>query len=404
MKSINETKSAEISEELNNNIEQKSLSRLSDKPDPDVPGTTIEDNDCTSVIKKVTQDQEKTECDSEYETVRLQPPSEDSNEEKWVRLVATQYSFLNQYLRQRLKEKMKEGIEHSESDTSDEEPLPSTSGGRAHSVQKMTEEKKKHGGKDARVHSRLPLLRRTEDVKEQAVWHHTHVNELLRNDIKELVKEQLATGHARMRKLLRKDLEEIKGLLKKELKQILMEKMVLLQEQVKETQQEHWSPQYLQLKELFRKELKEMVRDQVKYSKIIIRPKEEPLPGASRGTADFQRTSLEQRKKKKYEGDHDSGPSPSEKPPVQTEEEVTDAQSDSRWKLLQEQLPASAGKAFRFRKKPKEEADADGLSASCCHVVQWEPGDRRLLVTVIPHLKRLCVPGDSLSQFLYGLE
>lgn len=43
----------------------------------------------------------------------------------------------------------------------------------------------------------------------------------------------------------------------------------------------------------------------------------------------LQRTSLEQIKKKKHEGDHDSAPSHSEKPLVQTEEEATDGQSDS---------------------------------------------------------------------------
>ncbi|XP_059100882.1 uncharacterized protein LOC131894589 isoform X5 [Peromyscus eremicus] len=319
MKSVNRTKSAEFREEVDNNIEQKPLSRLSHKPDPDVPGTTIEDNDSTSVVKKITQDQEKTKCDSEYKTVGLQPPSEDAIEEKWVRIVATQYSYLNQYLRERFKEKMKEGFE---SDTSDDELLPSTSGGRTHSMQKMTEEKKKHDGQDARVHSRLPLVRRKEDVKEQADWHHTQLNELLRNDIKELIKEELATGHAKMRELLRKDLEEIRGILKKELRQLFVEEMALLQEQ------EHWNLQYL--KELFRRELKEMVRQQVKNSKIIICPKEEPLPGASKGTADYQRTSLEQRKKKKHGSDHDSAPSHSEKPSVQTEEEVIGGQSDSR--------------------------------------------------------------------------
>ncbi|XP_059100883.1 uncharacterized protein LOC131894589 isoform X6 [Peromyscus eremicus] len=318
MKSVNRTKSAEFREEVDNNIEQKPLSRLSHKPDPDVPGTTIEDNDSTSVVKKITQDQEKTKCDSEYKTVGLQPPSEDAIEEKWVRIVATQYSYLNQYLRERFKEKMKEGFE---SDTSDDELLPSTSGGRTHSM-KMTEEKKKHDGQDARVHSRLPLVRRKEDVKEQADWHHTQLNELLRNDIKELIKEELATGHAKMRELLRKDLEEIRGILKKELRQLFVEEMALLQEQ------EHWNLQYL--KELFRRELKEMVRQQVKNSKIIICPKEEPLPGASKGTADYQRTSLEQRKKKKHGSDHDSAPSHSEKPSVQTEEEVIGGQSDSR--------------------------------------------------------------------------
>ncbi|XP_052608711.1 uncharacterized protein LOC128119341 [Peromyscus californicus insignis] len=330
MKSVNRTKSAEFREEVDNNIEQKSLSRLSDKPDPDVPGTTIEGNDSTSVVKKITQDQEKTKCDSEYKTVHLQPPCEDSDEERWVRQVATQYSYLNQYLRERSKEMMREGIESSDSDTSDEEPLPNTSGGRTHSMQKMTEEKKKCDGIDARVHSRIPLVRRKEDVKEQADWHHTQLNEAFRNYIKELIKEELATGYAKMRKLLIKDLEEIRGTLKKELRQIFVEKTALLQEQ------EHWNLQYLQLKELFRRDLKEMVRQQVKNSKIIICPKEEPLPGASKGTADYQRTSLEQRKKKKHGGDHDSAPSHSEKPSVQTEEEVIDGQSDSRCMPLKE--------------------------------------------------------------------
>uniref|UniRef100_A0A8C2N289 Uncharacterized protein n=1 Tax=Cricetulus griseus TaxID=10029 RepID=A0A8C2N289_CRIGR len=68
------------------------------------------------------------------EQIPIKPSSEDSNEEKWAQLVATQYSFLNQYLRERLEERVKEGTENSESDASDEEPLPSTSGGRTLSM------------------------------------------------------------------------------------------------------------------------------------------------------------------------------------------------------------------------------------------------------------------------------
>ena len=68
------------------------------------------------------------------ETTKM-PPSEDSNEEKWAQLVATQYLFLNEYLKERLKERMKEGTDNSESEASDEEPLPSsTSAGRTHSM------------------------------------------------------------------------------------------------------------------------------------------------------------------------------------------------------------------------------------------------------------------------------
>lgn len=65
--------------------------------------------------------QSETEGDR-YSTVHLQPP--------WWRktgqLVPTQESFLNPYLGERLKEKMKEGTETSESDASDEKPLPCT--------------------------------------------------------------------------------------------------------------------------------------------------------------------------------------------------------------------------------------------------------------------------------------
>ncbi|KAL6084075.1 hypothetical protein STEG23_038009, partial [Scotinomys teguina] len=52
MKSINKTsESEEIFEEVDNNIELKPIPRLSEKPGPSVPGTTIKDNDSTSVIK-----------------------------------------------------------------------------------------------------------------------------------------------------------------------------------------------------------------------------------------------------------------------------------------------------------------------------------------------------------------
>ncbi|KAL6034239.1 hypothetical protein STEG23_023050, partial [Scotinomys teguina] len=51
MKSINKSsESVEICEEVDISKEQKSLSRLSEKPDPDVPGTRIKDNDSTSLL------------------------------------------------------------------------------------------------------------------------------------------------------------------------------------------------------------------------------------------------------------------------------------------------------------------------------------------------------------------
>ncbi|KAL6093960.1 hypothetical protein STEG23_026111 [Scotinomys teguina] len=240
----------------------------------------------------------------------------------------------------------------------------------------MTKQKKNHDGKDAHVHSRLPLLRRKEEVEEQDDWHYTKLMDLLREDIKEIVKEQLAIERARMRErlqkdpaeitrqfqnevrqtaienmallqeqvketqqelwklhlqqkeLLQKDLAEITRQFQNELRQTAMENMSLLQEQVKETQQELWKL-HLQQKELFREDLKEMIREEIKNSKIGICPKEEPLPEATKGTAAFQRTPQEPERKKKYEVDHHSAPSHSEKPPVQTEEEIIDVQSDS---------------------------------------------------------------------------
>ncbi|KAH0507247.1 hypothetical protein LTLLF_169720 [Microtus ochrogaster] len=152
----------------------------------------------------------------------------------------------------------------------------------------MTKGKKKHDRKDAQVHSRLPSVKRKEDVKEQADWRRTRQKELLRNDIKEILREELAVEHAKMRKFFRKELEEIMGLLRNDLSQICMEQVVLLKEQAKEIQQEHWNLQYLRLKDLFRKDLKEMVCEEIKKSKMIIGPKEEPLLGPSKGTTDFQ--------------------------------------------------------------------------------------------------------------------
>ncbi|KAL6035151.1 hypothetical protein STEG23_016857, partial [Scotinomys teguina] len=587
MKSINKTsESEEIFEEVDNNIELKPIPRLSEKPGPSVPGTTIKDNDSTSVIKKVTQDKETTERDIGHKTVHPQPPSKDSNRETWVQLVASQNSFINQYLRERFEAEMIEGTETSECDRSDVDDITSTSQGRTHSMkvtqdketterdighktvhpqppskdsnretwvqlvasqnsfinqylrerfeaemiegtetsecdrsdvdditstsqgrthsmqkmssrqeytssqlehlsaekcneemwaqlsatqqeyitqllwkdckkkncktykkpesnicpnrvpipkkpkekaylkQNMTKQNKNHDGKDAHVHSRLPLLRRKEEVEEQDDWHHTQLMDLLREDIKEIVKEQLAIERARMRErlqkdpaeitrqfqnevrqtamenmallqeqvketqqelwklhlqqkellqkdlaeitrqfqnelrqtamenmalmqeqvketqqelwklhlqqkeLLQKDLAEITRQFQNELRQTAMENMALLQEQVKETQQELWKL-HLQQKELFREDLKEMIREEIKNSKIAICPKEEPLPEATKGTAAFQRTPREPERKKKYEVDHHSAPSHSEKPPVQTEEEIIDVQSDS---------------------------------------------------------------------------
>lgn len=88
---------------------------------------------CQRRRKKITQDQEKTKCDSEYTTVHFQPPSEDSNEKKkWAQLAATQYSFLCHYARKRVKERMRDSTENSESVAFDEEPR--TSGKRTHSM------------------------------------------------------------------------------------------------------------------------------------------------------------------------------------------------------------------------------------------------------------------------------
>ncbi|KAL6039935.1 hypothetical protein STEG23_004352 [Scotinomys teguina] len=71
-----------------------SVERLSEKRDPDVPGTRIKDNDSTSCIKRTTKDQEKSKCDSS---------SENSTEERLTRLLEAQYAFA-----QRFNEKMRE--------------------------------------------------------------------------------------------------------------------------------------------------------------------------------------------------------------------------------------------------------------------------------------------------------
>ncbi|KAL6094022.1 hypothetical protein STEG23_036171 [Scotinomys teguina] len=125
MKSINKSsESVAICEEVDISKEQKSLSRLSDKPDPDVPGTRIKDNDSTSCIKKITEDQEKTECDS-Y--------SMESNDGRLTSLADAQHAFSKKF------NKKRECIETSGSNTHDDAVLPSNSQGRTHSM-KIAEE------------------------------------------------------------------------------------------------------------------------------------------------------------------------------------------------------------------------------------------------------------------------
>ncbi|KAL6071097.1 hypothetical protein STEG23_016054 [Scotinomys teguina] len=148
-----------------------------------------------------------------------------------------------------------------------------------------------------------------------------------------------------MKELLRKHQEEIRRQVKNDLRHIFMENMALLQEQVKETQQELWNLHYPQQEDLFREDLKEMVCEEIKNSKIIMCPKEEPLPEASKGTADFQRTPRKQKSKKKYEGDHHSAPSHSENPSVQIEREIIDAQSVSNCMSLAELFEKDLQKA-----------------------------------------------------------
>ncbi|KAL6093468.1 hypothetical protein STEG23_022190 [Scotinomys teguina] len=462
MKSINKTsESEEIFEEVDNNIELKPIPRLSEKPGPSVPGTTIKDNDSTSVIKKVTQDKETTERDIGHKTVHPQPPSKDSNRETWVQLVASQNSFINQYLRERFEAEMIEGTETSECDRSDVDDITSTSQGRTHSM-KVTQDKEtterdighktvhpQPPSKDSnretwvqlvasqnsfinqylrerfeaemiegtetsecdrsdvdditstsqgRTHSmrrykgnsegttgyrackdegslqkdpaeitrqfqnevrqtameNMALLQEQVKETQQELWKlHLQQKELLQKDLAEITRQfqnelrqtamenmalmqeqvketqqELWKLHLQQKELLQKDLAEIMRQFQNELRQTTMENMALLQEQVKETQQELWKL-HLQQKELFREDLKEMIREEIKNSKIAICPKEEPLPEATKGTAAFQRTPREPERKKKYEVDHHSAPSHSEKPPVQTEEEIIDVQSDS---------------------------------------------------------------------------
>ncbi|XP_049982834.1 uncharacterized protein, partial [Alexandromys fortis] len=83
---------------------------------------------------KITQREEKTNRDSEYTSAFSRPHFDNPEEEAWAQMVSAQYSFLNQYLSERKKEKMRKGFESTESDTSDEEPVHSTSRGRTHSA------------------------------------------------------------------------------------------------------------------------------------------------------------------------------------------------------------------------------------------------------------------------------
>ncbi|KAL6085124.1 hypothetical protein STEG23_036055, partial [Scotinomys teguina] len=151
MKSINKSsESIAICEEVDISKEQKSLSRLSEKRDPDVPGTRIKDNDSTSCIKKMTEDQDKTECDS-Y--------SVESNDERLTRLADAQHAFAK-----KINKKKRECIETSGSNTHDDAVLPSNSQGRTHSM-KMTEDQDKTECDSYSVESNDERLTRLADAQ-----------------------------------------------------------------------------------------------------------------------------------------------------------------------------------------------------------------------------------------------
>jgi hypothetical protein len=86
-----------------------------------------------------------------------------------------------------------------------------------------------------------------------------------------------------------------------------------------------------------------VVHEKVKKPRITICPKEELLPGTSKGTADLQRTSLRQKVKRKYKSDHDSSPSHSEEPLMQTDE---GRQSESHCMPLKESIKGELKEAF----------------------------------------------------------
>ncbi|KAL6094132.1 hypothetical protein STEG23_003470 [Scotinomys teguina] len=129
MKSINKSsESVELCEDYptegpeNINV---SMERLSEKRDPDVPGTRIKDNDSTSCIKKTAEEQENTKSDS---------CSAESNYERLARLAEAQYAFAKKF-----NKKKREWIEASGSNTHDDAVLPSDSQGRTQSM-KIAEE------------------------------------------------------------------------------------------------------------------------------------------------------------------------------------------------------------------------------------------------------------------------
>ncbi|KAL6035188.1 hypothetical protein STEG23_028494, partial [Scotinomys teguina] len=127
-----------------------SMERLSEKHDPDVPGTRIEDNDSTSGIKKITEDEEKTECDS-Y--------SVESNDERLTRLAEAQHAFAKKF-----NKKKRECIETSGSNTHDNAVLPSNSEGRTPSL-KITEDEEKTECDSYSVESNDERLTRLADAQ-----------------------------------------------------------------------------------------------------------------------------------------------------------------------------------------------------------------------------------------------
>nr|XP_038943528.1 POTE ankyrin domain family member J-like isoform X9 [Rattus norvegicus] len=280
----------QISTEVDNNMEEKSLSRLPDKPDPDIPGPTTENNDSISIIKKVSKDPEininNTEC------ISIKTSSRFLHQSKLVRRVENRVRKLLG--------------RHEVNVCSQGEPLPITSEGKTPIKNLSTDSAIEMLDRES-VPLRLPPEDNSDDML--LVQKNTQGDNPIQKETPKLVC-----------RLSRKT-----------------EVNVTLEEKILPSTSEG-KTYSMYLKERLKERMKEGTENSESDTSD-----EEPFPSTSAGRTHSMRTSLQQKVKKKYGDDHDGFPSHSEESLMQTDE---GRQSDSHCMPLNKFIKEELKEAF----------------------------------------------------------
>ncbi|XP_032769136.1 ankyrin repeat domain-containing protein 20B-like isoform X2 [Rattus rattus] len=382
----------QISTEVDNNMEEKSLSRLPDKPDPDIPGPSTENNDSISIIKKVSKDPEininNTEC------ISIKTSSRFLHQSKLVRRrvenrvrkllgrhevnvcsqgeplpITSEGKTPIKYLKERLKERMKEGTENSESDASDEEPFPSTSAGRTHSMRPSLQQKVKKKYEDDHdgfpSHSEESLMQT--DEGRQSDSHCMPLNKFIKEELKEAFCEIFERNKydTSLKKELPHVSKERKQLRKIPKEQQLKNKYDSKSQQPGEQVSAKTAKEVecVHLKEIDKKDFKVKICEVLEQQENNVCPKEEGIHHIFKGKTRVKKVSQKQEMEKEYNVGYASFWS---QPPMRTDEATVGEQNLLQHKHLKEHFQKDLKEMVREQFEnsevllyPKEEKPPD---------------------------------------------